>query len=534
MFNLIFNISKVYNMKKLITILLISTILPTSILWSAKRIHPSAGTTSATFLKLGLGSRAIGMGEAFAGLADDISALYWNPAGLIQLSTQEAHLTHNESFEGIRHDFIGYIHLLPDATLAAAIYGLSIPKDIERRSGLNENDPFEPFTSVEGYFGASDLAVHVSYSRVLRENLSGGASLKLIQQNIDNESAYGLAMDIGGLYHFKQMPLSVGAVLQHMGTKIKFGSKGYFPPTNLKIGGAWKWNPKLVTTLDLNKPIDNYLFVSIGGEYKPRDPLFIRLGYKYRWYGQELDDLSGLSAGLGFDFEFSDMDFRFDYAFSPFGVLGNSQRISITSFFGTRPQPKPKKPKKKKVKKAKNKKTSTKTKPLKPIITNSFKEKGYTLFDTEIKTSLKMVTGRVSLNSISISCMRSDAYYIEGIIRAEVAKKIAIKVAEKAGDTPNVYKYFDFDKNIPASINKVLFRLRIPKSWKDITIKTINGESLTYKTLNEDENFIHYQINLQTLAPFVIEGTNTSAEKPKGEEVENKDNLSVPPPQTNE
>ena len=53
------------------------------------------------FLKLGVGARALGMGGAFAGLADDASAAYWNPAGLAYLKTNQFMPTHSEEFGGI-------------------------------------------------------------------------------------------------------------------------------------------------------------------------------------------------------------------------------------------------------------------------------------------------------------------------------------------------------------------------------------------------------------------------------------------------
>ncbi len=49
-----------------------------------------SGTTAAQFLKIGVGARAIGMGGAFAATADDITAMYWNPAGLARVYGREA------------------------------------------------------------------------------------------------------------------------------------------------------------------------------------------------------------------------------------------------------------------------------------------------------------------------------------------------------------------------------------------------------------------------------------------------------------
>lgn len=64
------------------------------------------GTTSVNFLKLGVGARAVSMGEAFASVADDVYAVYWNPAGLVQLERKEVSFTHMEYLESIRYEWL--------------------------------------------------------------------------------------------------------------------------------------------------------------------------------------------------------------------------------------------------------------------------------------------------------------------------------------------------------------------------------------------------------------------------------------------
>ncbi len=302
------------------------------------QIGPNAGTTSATFLKYGIGSRAVAMGSAFGGLADDMTAMYWNPAGLAQLQTSEISITHDESFEGLRHDFAGYAFPYKGGVLAAAVYGLYTPTDNELRSGLNENDPYYPISPVEGLFQAYDVAAHVSYARWFGNNLSFGASLKYIQQTIYVYNAWSVAADIGSLYKFKTLPLSFGLSIQNIGQPIKFISQAYDLPLNIRFGSAYKFNKKLTATLDLNQPNDDYLSLSAGAEFWPTDLFAIRAGYSYRMNGNELGDTYGLSAGTGFNFKLRNMVLKVDYAFVPYSVLGNSQRVTISMAFGN---PKP-------------------------------------------------------------------------------------------------------------------------------------------------------------------------------------------------
>ena len=74
----------------------------------AAKIYPAAGSTSAAFLKIGVGARAIGMAGAFTAVADDPYAIYWNPAGLSLLSGSQASFTHNDYFQDLKQDFMTY------------------------------------------------------------------------------------------------------------------------------------------------------------------------------------------------------------------------------------------------------------------------------------------------------------------------------------------------------------------------------------------------------------------------------------------
>src|ERR1700719_1471658 len=85
------------------------------------------GTTSANFLKLGIGPRAIGMGEAQVGLADDVYATYWNPAGLAQLQSQEAGFVQTAYVQDVSEQFAAYAHPSPTlGTLAGSFTFLNV------------------------------------------------------------------------------------------------------------------------------------------------------------------------------------------------------------------------------------------------------------------------------------------------------------------------------------------------------------------------------------------------------------------------
>ncbi|MDI6704536.1 MAG: PorV/PorQ family protein, partial [bacterium] len=176
------------------------------------------GITSATFLKIGVGARATGMGEAACAVADDANAIYWNPAGLGFFEEKQVSAMYNILFEDIKHGFVGYTHPFKSCTLGGAI---------------NYLDTGE----MEKTTRADDLAGYITYARRLGGKLSLGVNLKYIQQRIEEEKATCYGADLGILY--KPFKLRLGLAVQNIGTKLKFIEEGYSLPLNIKAGAAY-------------------------------------------------------------------------------------------------------------------------------------------------------------------------------------------------------------------------------------------------------------------------------------------------------
>jgi len=108
-----------------------------------------SGISTAQFLKIGVGGRASAMGDAFVAVANDASALYWNPAGLSQFTQNQVMFSHNKWVVDINHDFLGLVYHM-DATnsFGIALTSLSM-KD------MPVTTEFAP-TGTGEYFGFSD------------------------------------------------------------------------------------------------------------------------------------------------------------------------------------------------------------------------------------------------------------------------------------------------------------------------------------------------------------------------------------------
>ena len=114
-------------------ILAICICLLISLLWISSSLAVSkAGTSVAQFLKIGVGPRATAMAGTFTGLADDVTALYWNPAGIAWLKNRQFMVAHSEWFADINHEFAGVaLPISASSALGVSFTALSTP-DMEQ------------------------------------------------------------------------------------------------------------------------------------------------------------------------------------------------------------------------------------------------------------------------------------------------------------------------------------------------------------------------------------------------------------------
>ncbi len=284
-------------------------------------IHENAGTRAMTFLKIGVGAKAIGMGESHVAAADDLYASYWNPAGLSQLQQPQLALMHNEWFAGINHEFVGFALPVRDiGTIGASANFLSYGELQGRDRDGNETTLFRPY----------DLALIFSYARAFGASLAFGANAKFLREQIADTSGSGIAFDFGGLYRFIELPLSLGFNAQHAGPRVQFIEEAFGLPFTFRLGAAYRaWGDSLILTMDAIRPSDNDIAVGVGAGYTIANILQLRTGYKYKLGGNDLGATFGLAGGFGLTLG----QFQIDYALVPFGVLGLTHRFSLVANF---------------------------------------------------------------------------------------------------------------------------------------------------------------------------------------------------------
>jgi hypothetical protein len=278
---------------------------------------------TASFLDIGVGGRALGMGGAYTALADDANALYWNPSGLAKLDKREFTASHAELFESTRLDFLAYAHPTSQGTFAAGLTYLSQGK-IEGRDSLGR--------PTAGY-DASDAAMSAGYARKL-EIAEVGATMKYIRSHIGSAEAQTFAVDLGARREFEGMgrgKLALGAALRNLGPGLKYQAERSDLPLRLAIGAGYKFaGGHAVAAEAVDGPRGTGTDASFGGEYQAVKSFYVRAGYTTRSAltgGAGFDAARGMTLGLGLRND----KWSLDYAVLPTGELGRSHRFSLAA-----------------------------------------------------------------------------------------------------------------------------------------------------------------------------------------------------------
>ncbi|MCK5219380.1 PorV/PorQ family protein, partial [bacterium] len=278
-----------------------------------------AAQSGNAFLDIGTGARAVAMGEAFTGIADDVSSIYWNPAGLGQVKNLQILLMHNQWFQDVLYEYGAF-----GVPVLRGVFGLSVTY-----VNYGSMDRLDELGQTSGSFTAYDLNISAAYGREFSDNFLAGVGMKLPFTNIDDETQVSLAADFGMLYKVPGFEtLQIGLNIMNLGTRVGKATQ----PSQVKLGlGLVEAIAGLKAGVDIGKRLfEDSLQVNVGAEYLLMDILAPRIGYKITTEESGLGiDIVGLTVGLGLRHKVRDFSLGLDYAYVPYGDLGNTHRIAL-------------------------------------------------------------------------------------------------------------------------------------------------------------------------------------------------------------
>jgi len=339
-------------MKKRLLVILLIVLLP--LILSAQN-STKVGTSAAQFLKIPVGARAASMGNAYASIGADATALYWNPAGIAGLDRFQGSVAHSSWIAGLMHNFAGVVVPIGDRS-AVGLSGIVL------QSEKIEQTTIELPEGTGVFYDALDLALAITYSRSMTEYVDIGATVKYVNQRIWSESAQTFALDFGAVLRTGLKDLKLGISFQNFGPGLSMTGRELIRqldqdpastanpyvqtniqtqqwdlPTSYRVsssisligenGLARFADSRFLIAVDAIHLNDNPEHYSIGGEYEFAGTFAARGGYVFN------TDEEGLTLGLGLKIPVRGSVFSFDYAYAAFGRLGSVQYFSLSAAF---------------------------------------------------------------------------------------------------------------------------------------------------------------------------------------------------------
>jgi hypothetical protein len=285
------------------------------------------GTGGAEFLNLDVGPRGIAMGGAISAVTSDVFSLYWNPAGLNNIPRASAGAMHNEYLAGIRMQYAGYAQRITDlAVLGAAV----------RYLDAGEIDNTDVNGTVMGRFRPRNYVYEIGWAEQITDladaerDVAIGVTARWIQSDLVAH-ANGIAGDVGmqASYPEAARPYFFSLVAQNLGRGQKFDKVRDRLPFRGRVGAAIYPAPFALLSLEAVLPVSNTPYGAVGAELSMDAPSdvkgFLRAGYNTLDQFGGLDGLRGVSFGIGMKI----IDLSIDYAFVPYGILGQTHRVSV-------------------------------------------------------------------------------------------------------------------------------------------------------------------------------------------------------------
>ncbi len=311
------------------------------------------GTTAAAFLKIANGARSQAMGGAFVSVANDVTALYWNVAGVAQLTSPELSFTHSEWLQEINYDNLAVALPLGSAGVFGVSFTAMTMDEMEQTTELQPEG-----TGL--LFDAGSYSANISFARQLTDKFMIGFTGKYVRENIWNSSASAVGLDVGTLFETPFNGMRLGMSINNFGTKMqmdgddlltqvdpdpsrsgnnenisaRYLTDRFDMPLVFRVGLSMELvkseQNRLTVAVDALHPNDNAESMNFGAEYAFNEMFFLRGGYQSLFLE---DSEEGFTAGAGIYTRVPGLTFKLDYAYQDFGMLDNVQMFTVRLSF---------------------------------------------------------------------------------------------------------------------------------------------------------------------------------------------------------
>jgi hypothetical protein len=309
-------------MKRKVVAGVILMVLVPALALGATKPFEKVGTFGAQFLKIGVSARASGMGSAYTAVADDATAIYWNPAGMVELTRTQVTLNSIVWPADIDIYFAGAVFTTPYFPGTFGISARALTMDPQEERTVYQPD------GTNRFFDAGDMSFGLSYAMYFTDRFSAGGTLHFIHMGLADKSVETIAADFGLIYRIGIQGMKLGMMIQSLGGEVNFDDRTSKLPTLFKVGlsvDAYRRGVHaLLASGEFSHPSDNKERMNVGMEYIFNQFCYLRGGYNIGY------DTQAVAWGVGFRVDTSQTsDIGFDYAWEDLGYLGRAHRVTL-------------------------------------------------------------------------------------------------------------------------------------------------------------------------------------------------------------
>jgi hypothetical protein len=339
--------------------------------------NTSYGTTSAEFLMLGAGARGTALGGAYAALANDVSALYYNPGGASLATRPGVMLSTYDYVAGTRYSWGGLV--LPFSGGSRA-FGVQIGSFGFKDQPVYTVDQPEGTGSV---YSVNETFAGLTLAQNFSDRFSAGLTGKFVFDKLGDVNGNAFAVDFGTNFHaaLRNHPIRFSFTLANLGSNMSYSGTGIqsdvprtplpgepgvpttpqpaqfltkdFPlPTTFRVGLAYDLlpgeNSRLTLLGDFNQPTNNKAGFTAGSEFAVNRlggsgfGFALRGSYSYASANNvdlqtpansalsDEENLQGLAVGGGLNYTAGTFGLGFDYAYKYMGILGPTNFFSLS------------------------------------------------------------------------------------------------------------------------------------------------------------------------------------------------------------